>query len=61
MVMSYETSAAVPVVSPAAVSYPPHRGEVLLSLRGRPLCDWYIQRLIALDRVVHFLALSAPQ
>jgi hypothetical protein len=58
--MSYETSAAVPVASPAAVRYPPRRDEVSLPLRGRPLRDRYILRPIALDRAVHFLVLPAP-
>jgi len=39
--------------------YPPARAEVALPLRGRPLRDRYVLRLIALDRVLHFLVLSA--
>ena len=39
--------------------YPPDRGEIVLPLRGRPLRDRYVLRLIALDRVLHFLVLSA--
>jgi uncharacterized membrane protein (DUF2068 family) len=39
--------------------YPPARSEVKLPLRGRPLRDRYILRLVALERVVHFLVLSA--
>jgi uncharacterized membrane protein (DUF2068 family) len=42
-----------------AVQYPPGRDEVSLPLRGRPLRDRYILRLIALDRLIHFLVLSA--
>jgi uncharacterized membrane protein (DUF2068 family) len=39
--------------------YPPQRDEVRLPLRGRPLRDRYVLRLIALDRILHFLVLSA--
>ena len=39
--------------------YPPPREEVTLPLRGRPLRDRYVLRLIAIDRVLHFLVLSA--
>ncbi len=39
--------------------YPPDREEVRLPLRGRPLRDRYVLRLIALDRMLHFLILSA--
>jgi uncharacterized membrane protein (DUF2068 family) len=39
--------------------YPPRREEVMLPLRGRPLRDRYVLRLIALDRVLHFLVLTA--
>jgi uncharacterized membrane protein (DUF2068 family) len=42
-----------------ATQYPPPREEVSLPLRGRPLRDRYILRLIALERVIHFLVLSA--
>ena len=37
----------------------PERDEVTLPLRGRPLRDRYVLRLIALDRLVHFLVLGA--
>jgi uncharacterized membrane protein (DUF2068 family) len=50
------------VLSPparAARRYPPSREEVTLPLRGRPLRDRYVLRLIAIDRVLHFLVLSA--
>jgi hypothetical protein len=36
----------------------PDRDHVELPLRGRPLRDRYVLRLIALDRVVHFLVLG---
>jgi uncharacterized membrane protein (DUF2068 family) len=38
-----------------ARKYLPPRDEVELPLRGRPLRDRYVLRLIALERVVHFL------
>ncbi len=38
---------------------PPEREQIELPLRGRPLRDKYVLRLIALDRVVHFLILGA--
>ncbi len=39
--------------------YPPARDEITLPLRGKPLRDRYVLRLIALDRLVHFLVLGA--
>ena len=47
----------VPLNPPAdpAAEYPPPRQEVVLPLRGRPLRDRYVLRLIALDRALHFL------
>jgi uncharacterized membrane protein (DUF2068 family) len=50
------------VLSPPAepsVPYPPRRDDVMLPLRGRALRDRYVLRLIALDRVLHFLVLTA--
>ena len=41
------------------VPHPPSREEISLPLRGRPLRDRYVLRLIAVDRVIHFLVLSA--
>ena len=41
------------------VLHPPSREETSLPLRGRPLRDRYVLRLIAIDRVIHFLVLSA--
>jgi uncharacterized membrane protein (DUF2068 family) len=38
--------------------YPPERGEIELPLRGRPLRDKYVLRLIAVDRALHFLILG---
>lgn len=34
-------------------------GELIVPLRGRPLRDRFVLRLIAIDRVVHFLVLGA--
>ena len=42
-----------------AVKYPPERENVALPLRGRPLRSRYALRLIAVDRIIHFLVLSA--
>ena len=39
--------------------YPPSREEITLPLRGKPLRDRWILRLIAVDRTLHFLVLSA--
>ncbi len=50
--------ALAPPAEPAA-RFPPRRSEVTLPLRGRPLRDRYVLRLIALDRMIHFLVLSA--
>jgi uncharacterized membrane protein (DUF2068 family) len=38
--------------------YLPPRDEIVLPLRGKPLRDRYVLRLIALDRVIHFLVLG---
>ncbi len=45
--------------SQPGAEYPPRRDDVVLPLRGRPLRDRYVLRLIALDRALHFLVLSA--
>jgi uncharacterized membrane protein (DUF2068 family) len=39
--------------------YPPSREEITLPLRGKPLRDRYVLRVIAVDRLIHFLVLSA--
>ena len=39
--------------------YLPGRDEIALPLRGKPLRDRYVLRLIAVDRALHFLILSA--
>jgi uncharacterized membrane protein (DUF2068 family) len=38
--------------------HPPERAEVELPLRGRPLRDRFVLRLIAVDRAFHFLVLG---
>lgn len=51
----------VPLPPPAAPTreYLPERSDIALPLRGRPLRDRYVLRLIALDRLVHFVVLGA--
>ncbi|HEV2361794.1 MAG TPA: DUF2127 domain-containing protein, partial [Acidimicrobiales bacterium] len=39
--------------------FPPARAEVKLPLRGKPLRDRFVLRLIAFDRIVHFVVLGA--
>ena len=39
-------------------AHPPDRGELELPLRGRPLRDRYVLRLIALDRAIHVVVLG---
>ncbi|WP_055495057.1 DUF2127 domain-containing protein [Streptomyces sp. TP-A0356] len=39
-------------------TFPPEREEVAIPLRGKALRDRYVLRLIALDRLVHFLVLG---
>jgi len=50
---------ALPPPEHASRRYPPEPGEVILPLRGRPLRDRWVLRLIAVDRLIHFLLLSA--
>ncbi|HET9257468.1 MAG TPA: DUF2127 domain-containing protein [Pseudonocardiaceae bacterium] len=51
----------VPLPPPAAPAreHLPDRSEIILPLRGRPLRDRYVLRLIALNRLVHFVLLGA--
>ena len=51
----------LPLTGPAApaVEYPPGRDQIVLPLRGRPLRDRYVLRLIALERALHVVILSA--
>ncbi len=50
----------VPLPPPTAPTqqHLPDRDHIELPLRGRPLRDRYVLRLIALDRIVHFLVLG---
>jgi uncharacterized membrane protein (DUF2068 family) len=50
----------LPRAIPAAPTrpFPPGRDEITLPLRGRPLRDRYVLRLIAVDRSVHFVVLA---
>ena len=50
---------ALPPPAQPARKFPPAREEITLPLRGKPLRDRYVLRLIALDRMLHFLVLSA--
>jgi hypothetical protein len=50
---------ALPPPEQPARKYPPARDEITLPLRGKPLRDRYVLRLIAVDRALHFLILSA--
>ena len=47
-----------PPISPAN-RFPPARDEITLPLRGRPLRNRYVLRLISVDRVIHFVVLAA--
>lgn len=47
-----------PIPDHPARPHPPDRDEIELPLRGRPLRDKYVLRLIAVDRAVHFLVLA---
>jgi uncharacterized membrane protein (DUF2068 family) len=51
----------VPLDSPAHPTrrHPPSRAQIAVPLRGRPLRDKIVLRLIAIDRAFHFLVLSA--
>jgi uncharacterized membrane protein (DUF2068 family) len=50
----------LPLPQPAAPvrEHPPERGEIELPLRGRPLRDKIVLRLIAINRAVHFVVLG---
>lgn len=49
----------LPAPPTAAERTPPPLTDIAVPLRGRPLRDRFVLRLIAVDRVVHFLALAA--
>jgi uncharacterized membrane protein (DUF2068 family) len=46
-------------LAPPAHPHPPERGEIELPLRGKPLRDKLVLRLIAIDRAFHFFVLGA--
>ena len=50
----------LPRPAPSSSARPtlPDRGEIEVPLRGRPLRDRYVLRLIAVDRTLHFLILA---
>ena len=50
---------ALPRPKSPARSFPPERDEIELPLRGRPLRDKLVLRLIAIDRAFHFIVLGA--
>ncbi|MGQ7298082.1 DUF2127 domain-containing protein [Quadrisphaera sp. KR29] len=50
--------AAAPAPGTATREHLPERERIQLPLRGRPLRDRYVLRLIALDRVVHVIGLG---
>ena len=49
----------VPAPHVAARESPPDRGEIELPLRGKPLRDKIVLRLIAINRALHFVVLGA--
>lgn len=49
---------ALPTPSSPTREHPPGRDEIELPLRGRPLRDRFVLRLIAVDRAFHFLVLA---
>jgi uncharacterized membrane protein (DUF2068 family) len=48
----------LPVPENPARDHPPEREQIALPIRGRPLRDAFVLRLIALDRGLHFLILA---
>jgi uncharacterized membrane protein (DUF2068 family) len=50
---------ALPPPEHPARRYPPERSEIELPLRGKPLRDKIVLRLIAIDRAFHFVVLAA--
>jgi uncharacterized membrane protein (DUF2068 family) len=49
---------ALPAPAQPKREHPPEREEIELPLRGKPLRDKYVLRLIAIDRALHFLILG---
>jgi uncharacterized membrane protein (DUF2068 family) len=54
-----DTWVPMPATDPPPTGRMPARDEVEVPLRGRPLRDRFVLRLIAVDRVLHFLVLGA--
>jgi uncharacterized membrane protein (DUF2068 family) len=50
---------ALPAPAAPARAHPPERAEIELPLRGLPLRDKLVLRLIAIDRAFHFVGLAA--
>jgi uncharacterized membrane protein (DUF2068 family) len=50
---------ALPLPEHPTRTHPPERGEIELPLRGKPLRDLILLRLIAVDRAFHFVVLAA--
>jgi uncharacterized membrane protein (DUF2068 family) len=48
----------LPPPDPPAAPHPPERDEIELPLRGRPLRDKIVLRVIAVDRAIHFVILG---
>ena len=48
----------LPTPAHPATEHPPDRDEIVIPLRGRTLHDRVILRLIALDRILHFIVLT---
>jgi uncharacterized membrane protein (DUF2068 family) len=49
---------ALPRPQPPARPHPPDRSEIVVPLRGKALRDRIVLRLIAVDRVIHFVVLA---
>jgi uncharacterized membrane protein (DUF2068 family) len=49
---------ALPTPAQPTREHPPDREDIRVPLRGRPLRDKYVLRLIAVDRAIHFLVLG---
>jgi uncharacterized membrane protein (DUF2068 family) len=49
---------ALPAPAQPAHPHPPERGEIELPLRGKPLRDKIVLRVIAIDRAFHFIVLA---
>ena len=54
-----DTWVPLPPLTEPARQYPPGRDEIVIPARGQALRDRIVLRLIAIDRVIHFLVLTA--